>query len=50
VIHTDATWIGAWEKFTLIDSGDGLPNTRFFLQTTNGHYLTAMGGGGATPT
>jgi hypothetical protein len=23
VIHTDATRIGSWEKFTLIDSGTG---------------------------
>jgi hypothetical protein len=46
VIHTDATRIGSWEKFTLIDSGDGSPNIHYGLRTTNGHYLTAVGGGG----
>jgi hypothetical protein len=46
VIHTDATRIGSWEKFTLIDSGDGSPNIHYGLLTTNGHYLTAVGGGG----
>jgi len=45
VIHTDATRIGSWEKFTLIDSGDGSP-IHYGIQTTNGHYLTAVGGGG----
>ena len=46
VIHTDATRIGSWEKFTLIDSGSGTPVIQYGLQTTNGHYLTAVGGGG----
>src|SRR2546423_15450220 len=46
VIHTDATRIGSWEKFTLIDSGDGSSNIHYGLLTTNGHYLTAVGGGG----
>jgi hypothetical protein len=46
VIHTNATRIGAWEKITLIDSGDGTPNIRYGLKTSNGHYLTAVGGGG----
>ena len=27
VIHTDATRIGSWEKFTLIDSGSGTPSS-----------------------
>jgi hypothetical protein len=43
VIHTDAVWIRAWEKFTLVDSGDGF---HYGIQTINGHYLTAVGGGG----
>ena len=43
VIHTDATRIGSWEKFTLIDSGSGTPVIQYGLQTTNGHYLTAVG-------
>ena len=46
VIHTDATKVGSWEKFTLIDSGDGAANIHYGLRTTNGHYLTAVGGGG----
>jgi hypothetical protein len=46
VLHTDATQIGAWEKFTLVDSGDGTPNIRYGILTVNGHYLTAVGGGG----
>ena len=46
VIHTDATRIGSWEKFTLIDSGSGTPVIQYGLLTTNGHYLTAVGGGG----
>lgn len=48
VIHTDATRIGSWEKFTLIDSGDGSPNIHYGLRTTYGYYLTAVGGGGRT--
>lgn len=46
VIHSDATKVGSWEKFTLIDSGDGASNIHYGMRTTNGHYLTAVGGGG----
>jgi hypothetical protein len=46
VIHTDATRIGTWEKFTLIDSGDGSPNIHYGIQTYYGYYLTAVSGGG----
>jgi len=46
VIHTDAVRIGAWEKFTLIDSGDGSSPIHYGFLTSNGHYLTAVGGGG----
>jgi hypothetical protein len=45
VIHTDATTIGSWEKFTLEDQGYGSP-IHYGLKTANGHYLTAVGGGG----
>jgi hypothetical protein len=45
VIHTDATTAGAWEKFTLVDSGDESP-IHYGILTSNGHYLTAVGGGG----
>jgi hypothetical protein len=48
VIHSDATRIGSWEKFTLIDSGTGTPVIQYGIQTANGHYLTAVGGGGRT--
>ena len=47
VLHTDATAIRGWEKFTLIDSGDGSP-IHYGIKTYNGHYLTALGGGGYT--
>jgi hypothetical protein len=47
VIHTDATQIGSWEKFTLVDSGVTAGNfLQFGFLTANGHYLTAVGGGG----
>jgi hypothetical protein len=46
VIHTDATSIGSWEKFTLVDSGDGSPNIHYGFQTFHGFYLTAVSGGG----
>src|SRR6476646_8981174 len=34
VIHTDATRIGSWEKFVLIDSGDGSPVIHYGLRTS----------------
>lgn len=46
VIHSNATRIRAWEKITLVDSGDGSSNIRYGLRTANGRYLTAVGGGG----
>jgi hypothetical protein len=46
VIHTDATKIRSWEKFTLIDSCDGNSIIAYGIQTVNGHFLTAVGGGG----
>jgi hypothetical protein len=48
VIHTDATAIGSWEKFTLVDSGSGTATIQYGIETSNGHYLTAVGGGGRT--
>jgi hypothetical protein len=48
VLHTDATRIGAWEKFTLIDSGDGSSNIHYGFKTVHGYYLTVVGGGGRT--
>jgi hypothetical protein len=42
VIHSDATQLQAWEKFTLYSLGGGV----YDIQTIDGHYLTAVGGGG----
>jgi hypothetical protein len=47
VLHTDATQARAWEKFTLINSGDRAGRRILYgLRTSKGHYLTAVGGGG----
>jgi hypothetical protein len=48
VIHTDATQIGAWEKFTLVRADAGLLDDHYGILTGSGHYLTAVGGGGRT--
>ena len=42
VIHSDATHLLDWEKFTTVSVGLGI----YGIQTINGHYLTAVGGGG----
>src|SRR5262245_19585891 len=44
VIHTDATAVGPWEKFTLVSLG----GNQYALRTVNGQYLTAVDGGGRT--
>lgn len=46
VIHTDATRIGAWEKFDLIP----VPGTStiYVIRTDTGHLLTAVNSGGLT--
>ncbi len=41
-IHTDATKIGAWEKFIITVQ----PNNKATIQTCDGHYVTAANGGG----
>lgn len=46
VLHTDATRVGAWEKFVLIDSQSGDSVIDYGIRTNNGRYLTAVGGGG----
>ena len=46
MIHTDATQIGSWEKFTLVDSNSGTAPIEYGIETANGHYLTAVDGGG----
>ncbi len=48
-VHTDATKIGGWEKFRLVPVGpaptSGRPNY-YAIMTSNGHYVTAVNGGG----
>lgn len=46
VIHTDATRVGSWERFTLVDSCDGDSIINYGFQTIKGYYLTVVGGGG----
>lgn len=46
VIHTDATKVGSWERFTLVDSCDGSSVINYGIKTSKGYYLTAVGGGG----
>lgn len=41
-VASDATQLLDWEKLTLIPLGSGY----FAIQTVDGHYLTATGGGG----
>ncbi|WP_246845099.1 hypothetical protein [Bdellovibrio sp. NC01] len=48
VIHTDATKVGAWEKFTLVDACIGDPIISYGIKTVKGFYLTAVSGGGRT--
>ena len=45
VMHTNATRVGSWEKFTLVYTGDGL---HYGLRTVFGYYLTAVNSGGLT--
>ena len=42
MVHTDAVYLQAWEKFSLSPQGKGY----YAIKTANGHYLTAVGGGG----
>lgn len=44
VIHSNATVLQSWEKFTLVPVG---PNW-YAIQTIDGHYLTAVDSGGRT--
>jgi hypothetical protein len=44
VIHSDATNLLGWEKFSFDSLGYGV----YAIQTTDGHYLTAVGAGGRT--
>jgi|SRR5450432_246303 len=42
VIHSNATQLQAWEKFTFNSLGGGY----YDIQVDDGHYLTAVNGGG----
>lgn len=44
VLHTDATVLRDWEKFTFAVDGDG----KYGLRAFDGHLLSAVGGGGRT--
>ena len=45
VLHTDATVLSTWEKFTFATDGtDG----KFEIRAFDGHLLSAVGGGGRT--
>jgi hypothetical protein len=43
-VHSNAPNLDSWEKFSLISRGNGL----YALQTINGHFITATGGGNQT--
>jgi len=43
VMHTNATVPSTWERFTLVNTGDGV---HFGLRTTFGYYVTAVNSGG----
>jgi len=47
-MHTDATRIQAWEKFTLVPLNTG--PFKYAIRTVYGYYLTAVEGGGQTTT
>jgi hypothetical protein len=44
VLHTDATLLQNWEKFTFVSSADGT----FGIRAFDGHLLSAVDGGGRT--
>jgi hypothetical protein len=41
-VHTDATWVGSWEKLRL----NFLAGDKVTIQVPNGRFLTAVNGGG----
>jgi hypothetical protein len=43
-LHTDATAAGPWETYTIVWLNSTY--TQFALQTSDGHYVTAVNGGG----
>jgi hypothetical protein len=43
-LHTDATSAGSWETFTIVWLDQS--HSKFALQTLDGYYLSAVGGGG----
>ena len=46
-LHTDATAIGGWEQFRIIDLAEsGFKPTWYSLYTQNGNVVTAVGAGG----
>ena len=45
VLHTDATRASSWEKFVLIDIGEG--SSQYGFRTKSGHHLTTVSGSGS---
>jgi hypothetical protein len=43
VMHTDATRVGSWEKFSLVYTGDGV---HYGIRTVFGYWITAVNSGG----
>jgi hypothetical protein len=50
VIHSDATAMQGWEKFIVVKAppAPGDPQDVYSIQTIDGHFLTAVDGGGRT--
>jgi hypothetical protein len=50
VIHSDATQMQGWEKFIIVKAppAPGDPQEVYSIQTVDGHFLTAVDGGGRT--
>jgi hypothetical protein len=45
-LHSDATQVGTWERFTLVDAGLGTSPLTYGIRTYFSYYLTANNGGG----
>ena len=46
VIHSNATLLQAWEKFTFVPLATNGSSGWYAIQTIDGHYLTAVNSGG----
>ena len=52
VMHSDATNLLNWEKFSFVPQGDSTPTQpgSYGIRAFDGHYLTAIGGGRTSAT